>query len=69
MVAIELFRKTLEDKEKGLATYKKLFTSDITDYNKLLKKYKLNYLEDDTTLECMLGESKALKKILQSYEG
>ena len=63
MVAIELFRRTIEDKEKGIETYKKLFTSDITDYNKLLKKYKLNYLENDDTFNCMLNESKELKKI------
>ncbi len=64
IVAIELFRLTVLDKEKGLDTYKKLFTSDIIEYERLLSKYKLNYLEDDSTLNMMINESKSLKKIL-----
>ena len=66
LVALELFRITLQDKEKGIATYKKLFTSDITNYQKLLNKFKLNYLKDSSTLDCMVEESKQLKKILSN---
>lgn len=63
LVALELFRLTLEDKEKGIATYKKLFRSDIEDYQKLLNRYKLNYMKSNT-LDCMIEESKSVKKIL-----
>ena len=64
LVALELFRMTLEDKEKGLRAYKGLFTSDIEDYKRLLNKYRVNYLLDDSTFNCMVEESKALKKVL-----
>ncbi len=55
---------TLDDKEKGLDTYKRLYRSDIDEYKKLLNKYKLNYMKDSSTLECMVTENKALQKIL-----
>jgi hypothetical protein len=64
LVALELFRLTLTDKEKGIRTYKKLFRSDISNYQKLLNKYKINYLNGSDTLDCMYEESKALKKVL-----
>lgn len=64
LVALELFRITLEDKEKGIDTYKRLFRSDISKYKKLLNKFDINYLKDSTTLDCMIKENKALQKIL-----
>ncbi len=64
LVALELFKMTLDDKEKGLDTYKRLYRSDIDEYKKLLNKYKLNYMKDSSTLECMVTENKALQKIL-----
>jgi len=64
MVALELFKLTLQDKEKGIKTYKNLFRSDIENYQKLLNKYKLNYLnKEDNTFDYMIEETKQLKKI------
>ena len=66
LVALELFRVTLDDKEKGLSAYKGLFTSDIKDYKRLLNKYGVNYLLDESSLNYMIDESKQLKKIFMS---
>lgn len=66
LVALELFRMTLDDKEKGLSAYKGLFTSDIKDYKRLLNKYGVNYLLNESSLNYMIDESKQLKKIFMS---
>ena len=63
-IALELFKLTQQDPEKGINTYKKLFKSNIDNYNKLLKKFKMNYIEDTSSFDQMVDEAKTLKRVL-----
>lgn len=67
MAALELYRITQEDQQKGIKLYKKIFTSKETEYKKFLDKHKINYIKDTSTLECMLDKARQLKKIVSDY--